>query len=269
MAVDERGTLNRFVEIACLEPTGHPALDVIAEELLAALQAGASIARIGLVENVLARWKRFWSGTNQGALTRNDQVGLFGELWFLSRWLCASSDLNKVVPMWKGPNRARHDFESPTMNAEVKTTSGTDGIHMINGLEQLLEPSSGVLFLFSLSVREEGSGTECLPSLVNELRTKLQSNDLALSHFETTLYDSRYEDRFSAEYSKMLLRVRAQELFRVQGAFPRLVPSSIQPAIPPGIGTVQYQLVMAAAAPWVVATNPDRGSKLLADMISR
>jgi hypothetical protein len=50
------------------------------------LQAGASIGHISLVQNVLAKWRRFWSGVSRGLLSKEQQFGLFGELWFFCRW---------------------------------------------------------------------------------------------------------------------------------------------------------------------------------------
>ena len=118
MRVDGDRTEN-FVEIACLESQGHAALDTIAVELVEALVAGASIGRVRLVQNVLAKWRRFWSGVNQGVLSKEQQLGLFGELWFLSRWLCPSVGTAKALQMWRGPAGSRNDFEVQGMGIEV------------------------------------------------------------------------------------------------------------------------------------------------------
>ena len=137
------GQLSNFVEVVCLEPQGHPALDIVVEELVSSLEAGASTGRVRLVQNVLAKWRRFWSGVNQGLLSTEQQLGLFGELWFLSRWLGPSVGMQKAVQMWRGPVHARNDFELPGVGIEVKTTGRVDAAYIIHGLEQLLEPVGG------------------------------------------------------------------------------------------------------------------------------
>ncbi len=100
-----------FVEVACLEPSGHAALDIVTLELVEALAAGASIGRVRLVQGVLAKWRRFWSGVAQNLLQKEAQLGLFGELWFLYKWLLPSVGAVRAVAMWRGPAGARNDFE--------------------------------------------------------------------------------------------------------------------------------------------------------------
>ena len=46
-----------------------------------------------LVQNVLAKWRRFWSGVSQSALSREQQLGLFGELWFMPEILIDKPNL--------------------------------------------------------------------------------------------------------------------------------------------------------------------------------
>lgn len=259
------GLLRNFVEVACLEPQGHPALDIVVTELVDALDGGASIGRVRLVQNVLAKWRRFWSSVSQGLLSREQQLGLFGELWFLSHWLTPSVGASTAVHMWRGPLGARNDFEVSHVGIEVKTTARLDESHVIHGLEQLLEPSGGSLFLFSLVVRDEASGMEALPNLVAAVRTELASDYAALSQFDSALYASGYEDQHAPEYAKLVLRVRSQGLYRVTGQFPRLVPESIAGGLPQGVDGVTYELRLMTASPWMVASAPAAALSLLAD----
>jgi hypothetical protein len=258
-----------FVEIACLEAHGHAALDVVIGELVQALDAGASIGRIRLVQNVLAKWRRFWSGVEQGLLSKELQLGLFGEVWLLSRWLAPSVGSAKAVQLWRGPAGARNDFEMPGLGIEVKTTGALDGAHRIHGLEQLLEPNDGALFLFSLSVRDESSGTESLPALIATTRAQLLDDFVTLSLFDSMLYAFGYEDRYANEYGKLKLRIRSESLYRVQSGFPRLVPGCIMGGVPLGVVSVNYELRLDAAFPWLIATSPAAAAELLKSFIER
>lgn len=264
MRVDGERTEN-FVEIACLESQGHAALDTIAVELVEALVAGASIGRVRLVQNVLAKWRRFWSGVNQGVLSKEQQLGLFGELWFLSRWLCPSVGTAKAMQMWRGPAGSRNDFEIQGMGIEVKTTGRVDAAHVIHGLDQLLEPPGGVLFLYSLSVRDEASGTDCLPKVVNEMRGRLADDYQALLQFDAAVYSAGYDDRLASEYARLVLRIRDEGLYRVADGFPRLVPASVIGGLPAGLSAVNYELNMDAAAAWLLSRTPAAAAKLLVD----
>lgn len=258
------GRDHRFVEIACLDSQGHAALDTIAIELVEALEAGASITRVRLVQNVLAKWRRFWSGVSQGLLSREQQLGLFGELWFLNRWLAPNLGIERAVKIWRGPGGARNDFEAPGLGIEVKTSGRIDGAHVIHGLDQLLEPPGGQLMLFSLLVRDEASGTENLPMLVREARGLIGDDYSLHSNFDSMLYAAGYDDRLAGEYAKLVLRIRAEGLYRVADGFPRLVPASIVGGLPAGVSALEYQLRTDAAGPWLVAATPRAAATQLA-----
>jgi len=258
-----------FVEIACLESSGYAALDIVTGELVEALMAGASIGRVRLVQSVLAKWRRFWSGVAQNLLRKEELLGLFGEVWFLSRWLLPSVGLERANTMWRGPAGARNDFEAPGLAIEVKTSGKLDGSHQIHGLEQLLEPVGGVLLLFSLAVREEASGVESLPRLVTDVRAALAADQSQLVLFESMLLAAGYEDAHAPEYEKVRLRVRGQGLYRVADAFPRLVPASIVNGLPVGLTSVTYELRLDAAGAWLLSESPMAAVKLLRDLSAK
>lgn len=246
----------RFIEIVCLDAQGHAALDTIAVELIEALEAGASIGRVRLVQNVLAKWRRFWSGIAQGVLSKEEQLGLFGELLFLNRWLAPAAGMAAAVKMWRGPAGARNDFEAPGLGIEVKTTGRVDGAHVIHGLDQLLEPPGGNLMLFSLLVRDEASGTESLPAQVAEARGLIAEDYAVQSQFDALIYAAGYDDRLAAEYAKLMLRIRDTGLYKVVEGFPRLVPASLVGGVPDGVSAVEYQLRLDAAGAWRLAATP-------------
>ena len=269
MNIDGTTSSAVFVEIACLEPGGHAALDIVTKELVEALVAGASIGRVRLVQSVLAKWRRFWSGVAQNLLSKEAQLGLFGELWFLSYWLIPSIGIERAIPMLRGPVGARNDFEAQGLAIEVKTSGRVDGSHQVHGLEQLLEPTDGVLLLFSLLVREEASGVNSLPQLVADLRARLSSDQARLVQFESTLQAADYEDAHISEYEKVKLRIRGQGLYRVAAGFPRLIPASITGGLPVGVGMVNYDLRLEAAGAWLLSETPAAASKVLDDLSAK
>ena len=267
--LDGSGKGGVFVEIACLEPSGYAALDIVTGELVEALLVGASIGRVRLVQSVLAKWRRFWSGVAQNLLRKEELLGLFGEVWFLSRWLLPTVGLERGTTMWRGPTGARNDFEAPGLAIEVKTSGKLDGSHQIHGLEQLLEPAGGVLLLFSLAVREEASGVESLPRLVTDVRATLAADQSQLVLFESMLLAAGYEDAHAPEYEKVQLRIRGQGLYRVSKGFPRLVPASIVSGLPVGVSSVTYELRLDAAGSWLLSGSPAAAAKLLQDLSAK
>lgn len=261
----DNGAYANFIDVVCLESHGHAALDIILFEIAAALDSGASIDRISLVKNVVGKWRRFWSGVNPGLLSKEEQIGLFGELWFLQNWLGPSVGYPLAVRAWRGPLGSRHDFEATRVGIEIKTCSRLDVVHSIHGVEQLVEPVGGTLFLMSLAVRDEASSTDSLVSLITSIRNLLENDYEALSHFDSCIYSAGYSDELDAEYAKLRLRVRSEELYRVAPGFPRIVPESFCEALPPSITAIQYELSLAGAIPWRVADNSPSATQLLRD----
>lgn len=258
-----------YVEIACLEASGHAALDTVTSELVEALIAGASLGRVRTVQGVLAKWRRFWSGVPQNLLSREEQLGLFGEVWFLCKWLMPSVGPERAVAMWRGPAGARNDFEASGLGIEVKTTARVDGCHQVNGLEQLMEPSGGVLLLFSLLVRDESSAADSLPTIVACTRAALVDQPGHLVRFDALLLAAKYEEAHASEYRNLKLRIRGQTLYRVAAKFPRLIPASVAGGIPAGVGNVSYELRLDGAGEYALSENPAAASAVLSAFSSR
>ncbi len=155
----------RFLDIECLDVAGHSVLDLMGVELAEELKdEGKQPADV--VKQVLARWRRFWGQIPQQMLSKQELLGLFAELWFLDVWILSRFG-SDAIKFWRGPWGSRHDFEWPDKSVEVKATTNSRGrIHRINGLDQLEKISGTDLYLFSLSLREEGGAQNTLPGLV-------------------------------------------------------------------------------------------------------
>ena len=267
MKIASDGSLCDFVDIVCIDASGHGALDLVATEIADVLDSGAEPSRIEVVQNILARWRRFWADAGPGLLSYQSQLGLFGELWFLSRWVGPSVGFARGVQVWRGPLGARNDFEFAGAGFEVKTSARADGVHVVNGLEQLIEPADGALFLLSVSVRDEATAEDSLPALVRALRVALAHDFAHLSDFDAVLYASGYRDEMEHEYKKVKFRVRAERLYRVTAEFPRIVPESFRDVLPPGIGNVTYELDLECANSWLVARSPQAAQEVLKDFL--
>ncbi len=250
----------RYIDLECRDPSGHPVLDLIGTELAEGLRA-VNPKPSEVTRRVLARWRRFWGQTPHAILSRDEQVGLFSELWFLDAWLVGAVGVAHAIRRWRGPFGARHDFEWAGKSVEVKASmSGRGRIHRVNGVEQLVPPQDGVLLLFSLRLREEGGATDSLPHQVGKIRERLGSDDELLSQFESALYQAGYSPVHDGEYGKTLLRIVDERLFAVTDGFPRIVPDTFGGGIPPGVESVEYEINLNAFEQLILASNPDQGA---------
>ncbi len=255
LTVQDRGTA-KYLDIACLDTSGHEAFDLIGRELADGVKS-ADANPAALAAHVLSRWRRFWGHSQWQLLSRQEQLGLFAELWFLSAWLIPRAGIIRALDGWRGPFGARHDFEWPAKSIEIKATTSTRGrIHRVNGLDQLEPPEQGELLFFSLQLREEGGATNSLPRLVASCRVQLESEPDALSLFERALVQGGYSPVHDEEYAKLKLRVVAEDLFRVTKDFPSLTPASIAGGIPPGVERVEYEINLSGCGNLIIASNP-------------
>lgn len=256
LVVHEQGC-GRYLDICCNDASGYNALDLVGGEIAVGLVAHGT-APAKLVELVLAKWRRFWGELPRQMLSREEQLGLFAELWFLSTWLATHIGVSGAVIPWRGPFGARHDFEWNGRSIEVKATTSVRGrIHRINGLDQLAPPENGDLMLFSLRLREEAGASNTLPGLVAECRSLMELEPDTLDRFEAALAQANYSPAYEDEYAKLKLRVIDECLFRVEQDFPRITVSSFRDGVPSGVVRVEYEVNLGGCDHLLIATTAE------------
>ncbi len=253
----------RYLDITCQDALGNPVLDLIGHELLEALRP-ADCRPADAVRRVLVKWRRFWSLMPRSVLSRSDQLGLFGELWFLHAWLLPHIGAEASIDRWRGPTGSRHDFEWPGRSVEVKATTSTRGIiHRINGVDQLLPPEDGELYLFSIHLREEAGASNTLPGLIRAILAELETNPEIIDRFEMALAQAGYSPVYADEYEKLHLRVIYEGLYAVREDFPRIVPTSFTAGVPAGVERVEYDINLSGFDHLRLAKISDQAAALL------
>ena len=246
---------NKYIDITCHDTRGHVIFDVIGIEIAEKLESESSHDAI---RKVLSKWRHFWGRPPNDLLSYEELMGLFAELWFLYDWLFKKMDMTDAVNSWRGPFSSRHDFEWKGKSVEVKGTSSVQGrVHKIHGIDQLSPPEKGVLFLFSLRIREEQGSENTLPKLIALCQEKLKDNIGALSIFENTLAVAGYSPIHNDDYSKFRFRVVDEKLYAVKDNFPRLTINSFKDGSPQGVGTIEYLINLDGFDNLCLANSPD------------
>lgn len=255
-------TPGRYLDITCIDTSGYETFNLIGWELATHLSGRGETAS-QVVSRVLAKWRRFWGQAPRHLLSREEQLGLFAELWFLRVWLIPMVGLSEAVQRWRGPFGSRHDFEWTGKSVEIKATSSTrDRVHRIHGLDQLMPPEAGVLLLFSQRLREEAGATNSLPNLVASCREQLVSEPHTLTQFEDALTHVGYSVADADEYSQLRLRVVEEGLYQVQADFPRLTKTELCDGLLPGVRDVNYEIVLDGFAHLCIARFPEQATML-------
>lgn len=235
-------TADRYIDLECRDPRSFTVLDLLAFDLIELINEGDGEAA-EVVSVVLNRWRRFWSRGSADILTRDAQLGLFSELWFLAFWMFPNVGTSDALNRWVGPLGARHDFAWNAKAIEVKSTVSTRGrVFTISSLDQLEPPENGTLALFGLTLREDSSATNSLPALISTIDDALRHCPETRDQFESRLDAAGYSRAHTETYSQMTLRVCEECLFSVHSDFPRLTCSDLPRSRFPGIESVQYEI---------------------------
>lgn len=229
----------RYIIIECIDPTGHPLFDLIASDLAKVLITSSPALA---VTRVLGKWRRFWGQAPRTILNREEQIGLFAELWFFLHWMLPATDLATAISRWRGPLGALRDFEWPGHAVEVKSSTVVNGsVFRISSIDQL-DAGSDMLWLFGLRLREDASSPLNLPDLVSYCVTEMEEDPDSQVLFENILAQAGYSRAFESEYRQLLLRIVDAKLYQVTDEFPKLIPSMLINPLPGNVSEVKYAI---------------------------
>lgn len=140
--------------------------------LLATIADELQIAKSPLAQAVSAGVEQYKDMlVSRGSLTREEEIGLVGELIFLD-YLIHTVGAGPGVAAWRGPYAEEHDFVFDDHDIEVKTTASERRRHIISGTGQLVPRHSASLRMLSLQVTTAGQGDGLtLPGWVATVRT--------------------------------------------------------------------------------------------------
>lgn len=198
----------------------------------------------------LVKWQHFLEHLSPEGLGPEQQRGLYGELWFLCRWVFPHLPPLQAVQAWTGPARTAKDFQFGGGAVEVKTTTAQQPQALqINGERQLDDLGLGALFLCHLSLEPARGAGQTLPEIAAQARELAGADYAAQRALEDRLHEAGYLDAHADRYGSPGYILRETNLFHVRDGFPRL----IERELPDGVGGVHYSLSVAACRPFATA----------------
>jgi hypothetical protein len=213
---------------------------------------GAMAALLGRLQ----RWQRFLAVGREG-LGAEAQRGLWAELHVLVRHVAARMPAATAVAGWKAPGGTHQDFQFPTASVEVKGTSAKQPHSVrINSERQLDATGTGRLFLHVVILDErdvpeaDDLGTT-LPGMVHAARSAFSRDAVASGMFEDRLLAAGWLDADAPRYEGRRWTVRVEQTYAVTEGFPRITETTL----PPGIGSVSYELSLAACRTFLTSAH--------------
>jgi hypothetical protein len=218
---------------------------LMADDVIRLLERSASETAEIVLQRFLSRiraWQDFMERKREGALSPEEEVGLFGELVVLDQLLDAGVAARTALEVWQGPLDGLQDFMFGSGAIEVKTTLSAVGFTAsVGSLEQLDETLCHPLFVAGVRLLVDASG-RTLPALADAMRDKLSDERVALEAFEIRMIRggllATSADRYVRRFSHA-----CTALYVVEGGFPRLTRDTVNPAI----RKVRYELDLSLA----------------------
>ena len=187
-------------------------------------------------------WQAFM-GKGTRPLGPEAEVGLAGEISFLSALLDAGVDAEIALESWVGPDDAPQDFVLGDGAVEVKATVSTAGFPAkIGSLEQLDDSFLSPIFLAGIRFAVGESGTT-LPERIAEMEERLAAADPAVvSAFRERTFAAGYADSHADKYTRRFLDKEAH-VHAVADGFPRLVRGNV----PDGVLKALYEIDLSCS----------------------
>lgn len=222
-----------------LNPMGNKVFYAFCNDLVDAITEQFDEAEALLqLKNRYHSWKSMFK--NRRKMSAETNQGLFGELYFMDKYLFEKYSPDYVVDAWAGPNGYSKDFSIDDTWYEVKTTISTSNIVKISSIGQLSSTTPGNLVVVKVDKMSESfeDGFSNIYDLFKEIMMKLASNETKEKFIEKLLkYGFDINENSNTEKYKFVKLL----IYGVDNGFPRLLETDIKYQ---EIGKISYELIL-------------------------
>ena len=195
---------------------------------------------INVFTSHLSKWGNMFNKNPDETLSKEKQVGLYGELLLIKELVDEGFNPTDIVDSWKGPDGEDKDFQINGYGIEIKSSAKTDRIVIINNIRQLDNKGFVGLYLYYRSFIRVDNGPNTLPNMVNILRQAFSTTP-AISEYELKLLRAGYREEHATNYISSYT-LSTENIFNVDTLFPKIVTDNVMN----GILDVEYKLDLNA-----------------------
>lgn len=198
--------------------------------------------------NRLIKWQSLFERFKQQGLTPEEQRGLFGELFFMRKFLQANPDFKNVLISWIGSEKQIRDYQFGRWSVEVKTTHGNNHQKVqITSERQLDTTNLDNLFLNHISLESRQQSGETLNQIIDSIIEILNTDFTALSQYRNKLIEAGFFDHHRNLYTDIGYFIRQEVFYKVENDFPRIEESDIRN----GVGDVKYSIIVSQCSDFI------------------
>ena len=170
------------------------------------------------LENLISAKDFFEDNNAPRKLTKESQIGLYGEVYVLSKILTKKLTNKDSINSWTGPSK-KHDFTTENILLEIKTT--TTNLRKINtsSNNQIAPVFDKELNIIFLQIKENIKGLSLVNIINNYLTILKAESEILHNDFLLKLAQCNYLDIHKDEYSQKY-SVDKANYFEVRDDFP-------------------------------------------------
>ena len=185
-------------------------------------------------------WKTMFRRDSANKLSREVLQGLFGELYFMKKYMLNRFGAAVAVQAWSGPDFKSKDYAVDTEWFEVKTVGANTTTVHISSLAQLSSDHDGHLIVVKAEAMSDqfSNGESSIEELFKYIFAQINdetAEGIFLSKLSAFGFDSS-DESFMSKFD-----VKSMTSYKVCGDFPRLTEKDIAR---PEICDVSYSLII-------------------------
>jgi hypothetical protein len=228
-----------FLVISQIVEDSEEIFETVLQNLVDHILIKEELSLYTVVYKVLDRWHNFFKRKWDSKLTLEEEIGLFGELYYINKWLdFFPHEPPLIIKDWKGPLKNRIDFVTKNSGVEIKavTPKIRDEIKISNEKQLEINPVIDTLFLYILKVEVNESTGNSLQNMIETIEEQLVGRAPSLAvKFKDLLLEVGV---ISGEYDRNYFFVHDELGYIVKDGFPKLTSKNL----PIGINNVSYSI---------------------------
>lgn len=235
----------QFIDVICVTRTLDSVFAELANEIINRISLGEGPAKA--VEGAITDFRSLLSDDE---VPDHQILGLIGELVVLRE---LAKYCSTAADAWTGPLGQRHDFRRGTYAIEVKTSGRADStLITVSSIEQLTEPSEGILHLLHIKAECTDHGPLTISALYSELLSLGCPQALLIQRIKKL---GCTNPSLSA-WNRFSYALEGMDAYQVVEGFPRISTTCFEGGkLPDGIHTVSYTVDLLAAKDFMMSTS--------------
>ena len=192
-------------------------------------------------------WKSMFKRDSECKISRENLQGLYGELYFLKKYMLDRYTPEVAVLAWSGPDAKSKDFAVNNEWFEVKTAGANAATVKISSLAQLSSVNPGHLAILKVEAMSDqfDNGESSIGDLFKYILKQIDDEKIEsvfLSKLSAVGFDAS-DDSFVAKFD-----VKSMTLYKVDAKFPRITEENV-PYVE--ICDVTYSLIINSLKPYL------------------